>query len=338
MRVVVTGGAGFVGSHLVDKLIVEGNQVDVIDNLSSGKLANIERWLDDPSFNLVEADLKNPASWVEHFGNIDVVYHYAANPEIKVGFTNPEVHYRENLESTFNVLEACRRKKIPLIVFASTSTVYGEPKTIPTPETYQPLEPISIYGAAKLACEVLIQTYTRLYPVRALVLRYANIIGPRSTHGVIWDFMRKLRANERQLEILGDGTQSKSYLHIEDAVEATLKTREVFEKEERSCDIYNVGSEDQANVKEIADIVAEEMGLRSVKYLFEPATKDGRGWPGDVKEMLLDISKIRFKTGWKPEYNSKQAVKKTVQRRLADSGTALYATGEATHYLDGAEL
>ena len=319
MRVVVTGGAGFVGSHLVDKLIAEGHQITVIDNLSSGRLENVKQWLDNTLFNFVEADLKDPASWVECFGNTDAVYHYAANPEVRVSVTNPEIHYRENLESTFNVLEACRKKKVPLMVFASTSTVYGEPKLMPTPETYQPLEPISIYGSVKLACEVLIQTYTKLYPMKVVALRYANIVGPRSTHGVISDFIDKLKANGKHLEILGDGTQTKSYLYIEDAIEATLRIERLLEREEVSYDVYNVGSEDQVNVKEIADIVADKIGLKDVKYVFKSASRDGRGWPGDVKVMLLDISKIKTMTGWKPENNSKQAVEKAVQRILRGS-------------------
>lgn len=318
MKVIVTGGAGFIGSYLVDRLMDRGYQVIVIDNLSSGRIGNINQWLNNPGFHFVEADLKQPADWIECFKNIDVVYHYAANPEVRVSVTEPEVHFRENLESTFHVLEACRKNRVPLLIFASTSTVYGEPKTIPTPETYQPLDPISIYGAVKLACEILIKTYTKLYPIKAMILRYANVIGPRSTHGVIIDFINKLKANSKQLEILGDGTQSKSYLYIEDAIEATLRAQEIFGKGDVSYDVYNVGSEDQVNVVEIANIITEEMGLKNVEYAFKPATRDGRGWLGDVKIMLLDIKKIKTKTGWKSKYNSKQAVKTTVQKILAD--------------------
>jgi len=317
MRIVVTGGAGFVGSHLVDKLRTQGNHIIVIDNLSSGRTENLSQWFGDPMFDFVRADLKEPANWTDVFKDIDAVYHYAANPEVRVSVTNPEIHYRENLESTFNVLEACRRKSVPLLAFASTSTVYGEPKVMPTPEDYMPLEPINIYGAVKLACEVLIQTYTRLYPMRSVVLRYANIIGPRSTHGVISDFISKLKADRDQLEILGDGTQTKSYLYIEDAIEATLRIGRLFEREEGSYDVYNVGSEDQANVKEIADDVVCGMGLENVEYVFRPATIDGRGWPGDAKTMFLDISKIKNRTGWRPKHSSRQAVARTVRELLS---------------------
>jgi len=316
MKAIITGGAGFIGSHLVDRLITQGHQVTIIDNLSSGKIENIEQWLNDPPFKLIKADLKEPASWIECFRDIDAVYHYAANPEVKVSVTNPEVHYRENLESTFHVLEACRKKGVPLVIFASTSTVYGEPKVMPTPETYLPLEPISVYGAVKLACETLIQTYTKLYPIKALTLRYANIIGPRSAHGVIVDFINKLKDNSKELEILGDGTQMKSYLYINDAVEATLKAQEALEKENIPYEVFNVGSEDQVNVKEIANIITKEIGLKDVEYIFKPATDDGRGWLGDVKIMLLDITKIKSRTGWKPRHDSSQAVRKTVKEIL----------------------
>jgi UDP-glucose 4-epimerase len=316
MKAIVTGGAGFIGSHLVDELINRGCEVTVIDNLSSGETENVGQWLNNQLFELVEADLKEPNKWIELFRNVDAVYHYAADPEVKTSVTNPEVHFRENLESTFNVLEACRRYMVPLLIFASTSTVYGEPKVMPTPETYLPLEPISIYGSVKLACETLIQTYTKLFPIKALVLRYANIIGSRSKHGVIVDFINKFSVNRKQLEILGDGTQRKSYLYIEDAVGATLKAQEDLEKEGLSYEVYNVGSDDQVNVMEMAEMISEEMGLKNVEYMFKPATEDGRGWPGDVKIMLLDISKIRIKTGWKPKYGSRQAVRKTVKEIL----------------------
>lgn len=316
MKAIITGGAGFIGSHMVDKLINQGDQVTIIDNLSSGKIENIKQWLNSPMLNFVKADLKEPANWIEHFKDIDVMYHFAANPEVQVSFTNPEIHYRENLESTFNVLEACRKKKVQLIVFPSTSTVYGEPKIMPTPETYSPLEPISIYGSVKLACEILLQTYTKLYPIRALVLRYANIMGTRSRHGVLFDFISKLKANKKQLEVLGDGTQRKSYLYLEDVVDATIAAQETFERRNGLYDLYNVGSEDQVDVREIANIVVEEMGLKNVEYVFRSTAKDGRGWPGDVKTMLLDISKIKTETGWKPKYNSEQVVRKSVEKLL----------------------
>lgn len=316
MKVIVTGGAGFLGSHLVDHLMERGHHVVVIDNLSSGRLDNLKRWENHDRFELVVADLKEiDAKWTNTFEGADVVFHFAANPEVRVSVTSPEVHFDENLKVTFNVLEAMRRHGVPMMVFASTSTVYGDARKIPTPEDYQPLEPISVYGAVKLACEVLIKTYAKLYGIRGLILRYANIIGSRSTHGVIVDFIRKLRRSPGELEILGDGTQRKSYLHVSDAISATLHAFDVFSSGNLPFDVYNIGSDDWITVKEIADIVVEQMGLKNVKYVYRPMTEDGRGWPGDVKYMLLDISKIR-RVGWEPRLNSREAVRRTVRELL----------------------
>ena len=315
MKVIVTGGCGFIGSHLVDKLIELGHEVLVIDNLSSGSLNNVKNHIDKPYFKLIKDDLKVLGDWLNSLKEAEAVFHFAANPEVRVSVTDPRIHFNENILATFNVLEACRKYDVPYIVFASSSTVYGDAKVIPTPEDYHPLEPISVYGACKLACENLIITYSKLYGLKGLILRYANIIGPRSNHGVIIDFIDKLKRNPKELEILGDGTQRKSYLHVYDAINATLHLFKTFKKSNRDYDIYNVGSEDWVMVREIADIVVEEMGLKNVKYVFKPGTPDGRGWPGDVKFMLLDISKLKS-TGWKPRWSSRDAVRITVKQLL----------------------
>jgi len=221
-KCVVTGGAGFIGSHLVDRLSVKTSNVRVIDNLSSGSLENIKMHIGKPYLTFVKADLKSlDSEWVKEFVDADVVYHLAANPEVRVSVTDPKIHFDENVVTTFNVLEACRKGNVRYLVFASSSTVYGDARTIPTPEDH-PLEPISVYGACKLACENLMISYAKLYGIRCLILRYANIIGPRSRHGVIIDFVKKLKNDPRKLEILGDGTQKKSYIHVEDAVTATM--------------------------------------------------------------------------------------------------------------------
>ena len=316
-KVVVTGGAGFIGSYLVDKLSSEELNIVVIDDLSAGSMENLRRHIGKPYFSFIKSDLKQLDDvWMEGFNNADVVYHLAANPEVKVSVINPEIHFNENVVTTFNVLEACRKNDIKYLIFASSSTIYGDAQKIPTPEDYYPLEPISVYGACKLACENLILAYSKLYGIRTLILRYANIIGPRSGHGVIIDFINKLRNNPRELEILGDGTQRKSYLHIEDAIAATIHLFKKFVNDGKEYDIYNVGNDDWVTVKEIADVVVEEMGLGKVSYVFKLGTKDGRGWPGDVKFMLLDISKLK-NTGWRPRWNSKEAVRKTVKQILA---------------------
>ena len=312
MKVLVTGGAGFIGSHLVDRLMSEGRMVTVIDDLSSGRVENVKQWLKSPRFRFVKDDLKSLGGWMEEFKDVDVVFHYAANPDVRVSITEPRIHFEDNLQATFNVLEACRSFKVPCLVFASTSTVYGDAEVIPTPEDHHPLKPISVYGAVKLACETLIGTYARLYGLKALILRYANVVGPRMRHGVIVDFIRKLKADPKRLEILGDGSQRKSYLYVEDAVDATLKALGQTIDSDEPIEVFNVGSEDWVSVREIADMVVEAVGLRDVEYVYKPATSDGRGWIGDVKAILLDVKRLKKATGWSPRLGSREAVWKTL--------------------------
>jgi len=309
-RILVTGGAGFIGSHLVDALMEKEEKVRVIDNLSSGKLENVKRWIGNPRFEFVKGDLLNPEDVMKAVKGCDVVFHLAANPEVRVGSVRPEVHYKQNTAATFNLLEALRKHgEVKTLAFTSSSTVYGEASVIPTPEDYAPLEPISIYGASKLACEALIMSYAHSYGFNAVIYRLANVVGPRSEHGVIYDFFRKLRRNPKELEILGDGTQEKSYLYVKDCVQAMLIGLKSLD---RRVDILNVGSEDQVNVKRIAEIVVEEMGLNDVKFRFTGGVNGGRGWVGDVKKMLLDVSKLKSK-GWKARYNSEESVRLAIR-------------------------
>jgi len=306
----VTGGAGFIGSHLTDALMAHGANVCVLDNLSTGTLQNIEHWLKHSRFTFTKGDLLNQAELAELKTKYDIIFHLAANPEVRVSSTDPEIHFKQNLAATHNLLEYIRKtQNNPTLIFASTSTVYGEPTKIPTPEDYAPLKPISIYGATKLASEALITAYAYTYGFKTIIYRLANIIGPRSTHGVIPDFIQKLRKNPKELEILGDGTQTKSYLHVNDCVDAMLIG---LEKSTEQVEICNVGSEDQINVKAIAEIVINEVKLKNVKLRLTGGVDGGRGWKGDVKTMLLDITKIKS-LGWKPKLNSKQAVKKTAK-------------------------
>ena len=197
----------------------------------------------------------------------------------------------------------------PTLIFTSTSTVYGEPTKIPTPENYAPLNPISIYGATKLASENLTSAYAYTYDFKAIILRLANIVGPKSQHGVIHDFIQKLKKNSGELEILGDGTQTKSYLYISDCINAILLT---LQKSKEQVEIYNAGSEDQIPVTKIAQIVAKEMGLKNVKLTYTGGVDGGRGWKGDVKNMLLNIDKLKT-LGWKPKHNTQQAITKTIK-------------------------
>ncbi len=311
MRILVTGGAGFIGSHVVDRLMNDGHEVVVIDNLSSGKIEFIEHHMNDEKFKFIKGDLLDFDLLKKVVKNFDVVYHIAANPDVRLGASDTKVHMQQNVIATYNLLEAMRINGVRDIVFTSTSTVYGEAEKIPTPEDYGPLIPISLYGASKLAAEALITSYAHTFDMNAVIYRFANIIGPRSTHGVIYDFIMKLRKNPKELEILGDGTQTKSYLYVEDCVDAILFG---YENRRVAVEIFNIGSEDWINVRKIADIVVEEMNLKNVQYKF---TGGKRGWKGDVPKMLLSIKKMKS-YGWRPKRNSEESVRLTARSLLKD--------------------
>jgi UDP-glucose 4-epimerase len=316
MKVIVTGGAGFMGSHLVDSLLKGGDEVVVLDNLSSGSLDNLSLASSKGGFNFVKSDLKDFEGWKEVFDGVKLVYHLAANPEVNVGETNPTLHFQENLFATFRLLEAMRTsRESKSIIFASTSTVYGEPSVLPTPEDYGPLLPISTYGASKLGCEVLLSSYAYTHGMRALILRLGNCVGSRARHGVIIDFMRKLKANSRTLDILGDGTQKKSYIHVDDFVDATNFISKYFLSTRDRVGVYNLSSIDQITVQRIAEIVAEEMRINALQTKFTGGVDGGRGWWGDVKQMYLSIEKLR-RLGWEPRLNSEAAVRNAARDLL----------------------
>jgi UDP-glucose 4-epimerase len=282
--------------------------VTVIDDFSSGRIENIQHLIQNPSLKVVKEDLRKPAQLRKIVAEHDLIVHLAANPEVRVGQTSPKIHFEENVLTTFNLLEAVRQvNESKVLVFASTSTVYGEASKIPTPEDYGPLVPISMYGASKLASEALITSYAHTFNHRALILRLANIVGPKSDHGVIVDFVKKILANPEELEILGDGKQEKSYMYITDLIDAIMHLTERFVESPHRIEIFNVGSNDKVTVKEIAEIVAEEMRCPGIRYRFTDGVDGGRGWKGDVKLMQLSIQKL-LETGWTPEYSSKQAV------------------------------
>jgi UDP-glucose 4-epimerase len=309
LKALVTGGAGFIGSHLVDYLINEGKTVRVIDNLSSGSLDHLERWSNDPRMDLFEVDLLDKDSLDGAIKGCDEVYHLAANPEVNAKNASPEDHFRQNIEATFNLLEAMRRNgEQKFIAFTSSSTVYGEAENIPTMEDYGPLVPISLYGASKLACEALLTAYASMYGFRVIIYRLANVVGPRSNHGVIYDFVHKLRVSPDELEVLGDGSQSKSYLYVDDCINGIVKGIE----RGNQVDIYNIGSWDRTNVIEIAETVKDEMGLGGAKIRLTGGVDGGRGWKGDVKIMQLDMDELKS-VGWTPKYGSAEAVRLTAR-------------------------
>jgi UDP-glucose 4-epimerase len=312
MRILVTGGAGFIGSHLVDRLVSEGYRVRVVDNLSSGRVENLRRHIDSNTVELVIDDLKDPYTALRSVENADVVFHFAANPEVRVSSIDPGMHFNENIVATFNLLEAMRKKNVKEIVFASSSSVYGEPDFIPVGED-APVRPVSVYGASKASCENLIHAYTKLYGLRAVVLRYANIVGPRMRHGVVRDFIVKLRGNPVELEVLGDGSQVRSYMHVLDAVEATITA---WNRGGGGYQVYNVASEDWITGDEVADIVVETMGLKEVRKIHKPVLH-GVGWPGDVKRIALKIDRLKS-IGFKPRMSSREAVRAAVEELLEE--------------------
>jgi UDP-glucose 4-epimerase len=314
-KILITGGAGFIGSHLVNALMKQNAEVSVLDNLSGGNIANIKQWLNDQNFSFIQSDLLNKKETLKAVKDYAVIFHFAANPEIRLSSVEPDVHFDQNTIATFNLLEAARKSGVTkTFIFTSSSTVYGDASQIPTPEDYAPLEPISVYGASKLASEALIMAYAHTYGFNGVIYRLANIIGSRSRHGIVYDFIEKLHRNPRELEILGDGTQAKSYLYVDDCVEAMLFSST---KASRHVEVFNLGSEDWIDVVSIARIVVEEMGFENMTFRLTRGVDGGRGWKGDVKYMLLAVDRLKS-LGWKPKLNSNAAVRKTVKNLLQE--------------------
>lgn len=305
MSSVVTGGAGFIGSHLVDALVSRGDELVVVDDCRAGDPRYLDSPIRDGRVTLSRTDLLGDR-WTPALTGAERVYHLAADPDVRESARTPQSPFDNNVVATQRVLEGMRRHDVGELVFTSTSTVYGEATVIPTPEDYAPMEPISVYGASKLACEALISAYCHTYGMRAWVFRFANIVGPRSGHGVIPDFVAKLRADPDELEILGDGRQCKSYMDVADCVEGMLfaadHAREAF-------NVFNLGSEDGIDVRTIADIVCEEMGLSDVSYRF---TGGARGWVGDVPRMQLAVDRMAS-LGWRPRFGSRESVRRAAR-------------------------
>ncbi|VBB46861.1 NAD-dependent epimerase/dehydratase [uncultured Paludibacter sp.] len=309
MNTLVTGGAGFIGSHLCDALISENHNVVVIDNLILGKLENINHLIGLKNFLFINEDILNTEKLKEIFEehSFDMVFHMAANSDIQKGGADPEIDYNLTFNTTFNVLQCMKEFNVKKLFFASTSAIYGE-TTDELYENYGPLQPVSNYGAGKLASEAFISAFSSTYNIQTWITRFPNVVGERFTHGVIYDFIKKLNTNPTELEVLGNGEQNKPYLYVKDLVEGILF---VCNNSHDRFNVYNLGSYSRTKVKEIAQMVIEEMELNaSIRY-----TGGDRGWIGDVPEFKYDLSKIN-KLGWEAKINSNDSVRIAIQKAL----------------------
>jgi len=304
-KILVTGGAGFIGCFLIKYLLNEGNSVTVFDNFS--RRDNLHD-ITSENLDIIKGDLSTISDLEKLENHFDTIFHLAADPEVRLEVTTSESIFKNNLLSTFNLLEWLKQSKATSIVFTSTSAVYGDVNVFPTPETH-PCIPISLYGASKIACESLISAYSHTYKKRGIIIRLANVVGQKSDHGIIFDMLNKLRKNKNEIEILGDGKQNKSYLYIDDCISGIMK---IVERYNSKFGIFNLGSDSQIKVKDIIDIILEEVQIKNVKKIFTGGVDGGRGWPGDIRTMLLDIQKA-MNFGWQPTLNSSEAIRKTVR-------------------------
>ena len=297
--VLITGGAGFIGSHLAEKLIESGIRVKVLDNLVTGKKENLENCWNKKNFEFFQQDLGNLDN-VDFLDNVDIVFHLAADPEVRTGYDKPENSFNENIVNTFNLLQKIKHSKVKKFMFASSSSVYGNANVLPTSENYSPLLPISHYGASKLACEALISSFCHNYDIDGMIIRPANVIGARGRHGLIWDLIHKLKKDQTKLEILGNGKQSKSFIHISDTIEGIFH---IINNTKEKIEIFNIGSEDSIEIINVAKIVCKNMNLENIVIHTKEKEEGGIGWKGDIKKAHLDIKKLKS-LGWNVNLSS----------------------------------
>jgi UDP-glucose 4-epimerase len=314
-RFFIVGGAGFIGSHIVDRLLSSNSAVEatIFDNFSSGRAWHFQEHVADKRLRVVRGDVKDARALRQAMDGHDVVIHLASNPNIAQAAIDPEIDFRQGTALTQNVVEAMRTSSAKRILYASGSGVYGDLGSIDAKEDYGRLLPISTYAASKIAGEALISAYSHMFNLTGCAFRFANVVGPRQTHGVGYDFIQRLLKDPTQLTILGDGNQSKSYIHVSDAVEAIFMANE---KTEKPYEVYNVATGDYVTVKEIADLAVEVLGLdpRRVRYQF---TGGSTGWKGDVPVVRFNTERIS-KLGWKPKMNSRMALRESMLSIISD--------------------
>ena len=318
MKYLIIGGAGFIGSHVTQRLIVEESDAEVYiyDNFSSGRREHLQEVLGNPSLHIVEGEIKDTEKLESTMKGIDIVYSFASNPDIAKAMTQPDIDFWEGTFLINSIVEAMRKTETKKFLYASGSGVYGDVGATVTDEDFSPMLPSSTYGASKLACEALICAYCHMFDMEAAAFRFANVVGPNQTHGVGYDFLRRLRENPKELRILGDGTQSKSYIYVEDIVDAL---RIVEKMALHGYNYYNVATLDHITVTEIADMAVRVAGLDKVAYQY---TGGDRGWKGDVPVVRLDSQKIRS-LGWANKYTTQEAMEKSLtsmQKSLEGQG------------------
>jgi UDP-glucose 4-epimerase len=308
----ITGGAGFIGAHLACRILSTSEAaITVFDNFSNGRRWAFGEWLHNKRLTVIEGDARDEQKLSASMEGHDIVYHLAANADIARAATEPSIDFDNGILTTNNVLEAMRKRGVRRIVFTSGSGVYGDVPPIAVPENYDRMIPISTYGASKLSSESLISAYCHMFSLSGTVFRFANVVGPHQTHGVAYDFVRRLAKDPAALKIFGDGTQSKPYIFVEDILNAFQFIENINDK---SYDVFNVGTQDHLTVREIADIICERMQLKHVAYQF---TGGARGWKADVPVYRLNSDKIR-KLGWSSQFNSREAVTHSVIALLED--------------------
>ncbi len=305
MKALVTGSAGFIGSHLVDRLLATGNAVVGYDNFSTGQRSFLEQALGNANFELVEADLLNQSRLDEAMRGVDFVWHLAANADVRFGTDHPCRDLEQNTIVTSNVLEAMRSNSVRNIAFSSTGSIYGEAEVIPTPENCPMPVQTSLYGASKLACEGLISAYCEGFNMRGWIFRFVSILGERYTHGHIFDFYRKLLDDPNSLHILGNGRQRKSYLYIQDCLDAMLQA---VQASPDVVNVLNLGTDDYVEVNNSVDVITEHLGVTPQR------TYSGgeRGWIGDSPFIFLDCQRMR-NLGWQPQQTIRAGIVKTLQ-------------------------
>ena len=310
-RFVVTGCAGFIGSNLVDRLLASGRDVVGVDDFSTGQRRFIASALKHPQFRLIEADLLDLSALTRAFVGADFVFHLAANADVRFGTERPRRDLEQNTIATFNVLEAMRANGVKQIAFSSTGSVYGEPEVFPTPEDSPFPVQTSLYGASKAAGEALICAYCEGYAFRSWIFRFVSILGERYTHGHVFDFYRQLRLDPTRLRVLGDGRQRKSYLYVQDCIDAMLVA---IERRQDPVNIFNLGVDGYCEVNDSIGWICETLGVRpALEY-----TGGDRGWIGDSPFIFLDTSRIRS-LGWKPALSIREGIIKTLDYLQANT-------------------